>query len=87
MFKHLDIAKMLLEKGASIDIQNIDGWTALIWASRNGNIDIVETLLESGANVSIQDNNGRTFMDHLSEDDKDDVQQVVDRISGTYIKG
>ena len=84
---NLDVVKMLLEKGANIDIQDNNEFTALMMASLNGHLDVVKTLLEKGANIDIQDKNGRPFMDHVSEKDKDEIQQIVDRVSGINIKG
>ena len=39
-------AKFLLENGADVSLTNEYGTTALIFASRRGNIDLVELLLE-----------------------------------------
>ena len=86
-YDNLNIVKMLLEKGASIDIQDNYGYNALIAASIAYRIDIVKMLLERGANFSIQDNNGKTFMCYIDEKYKDEIHQIVDRLSGAYIKG
>ena len=32
-----------------------DGWTPLMWASRNGRTETVNVLLAAGANVDLQD--------------------------------
>jgi serine/threonine-protein phosphatase 6 regulatory ankyrin repeat subunit B len=54
---HIEIAKLLLEKGASLDIQNTNGNTALIRASSYGHTEIVEILIQKGAKLDIQDIN------------------------------
>ena len=46
--------------GADVNVQNADGSTALIWASRDGKTEIVRLLLKAGANVDIQDASGLT---------------------------
>ena len=86
-FGYLDVMKTLLEREVAIDIQSNNGATALLTASCTFNIDTVKVLLERGANVSIQDRYGKTFMDYVREKYKDEVQQIVDRLSGVYIKG
>ncbi len=40
----LDIANALIAAGASVDVQNRDGWTALMWAADSGHLDIVRVL-------------------------------------------
>ena len=56
-----------LEKGASVDIQNKDGFTALILASRNWHREVVGKLLEKGASVDIQDKDGFTALTDAGE--------------------
>jgi ankyrin repeat protein len=51
-YGHIEIVKLLLEKGANINHKNCKNYTALIQASYNGHIEIVKLLLEKGANIS-----------------------------------
>ena len=51
---------MLLDKGATIDLKQLDGATPLFEASQNGHKEVVELLLSSGANYEIADENGIT---------------------------
>lgn len=46
----------------NIDIQNENGITALMFASRNGNIDMVNTLIGYGANLNIQNHRNETAL-------------------------
>ena len=59
---HTDIVKLLLERGAQIDLQNYAGQIALMWASIRGHTDIVKVLLERGAQVDFLDNDGSTAL-------------------------
>lgn len=52
------VAKLLLERGAKIDLVDMDGRSALLHASSEGFYDMVKLLLESGAQVDLQDNDG-----------------------------
>ena len=47
---HLDIAKLLLQKGANVNFVNNLNQTALMKAAEGGNVEVVNLLLEHGAN-------------------------------------
>ena len=49
-----DEAKLLLEKGAQVDLQDSKGWCALMFAVQEGHLEVVKLLLEYGANVDLQ---------------------------------
>lgn len=53
--KHVDISKILIEKGAKINAGDRYGVTPLQYAARDGNIDVVKMLVSSGADVNIKD--------------------------------
>ena len=58
----IDVATVLVEGGASLDIQDNNGITALMSAADEGNLKIVKLLVEAGANVNVQDNKGFTAL-------------------------
>lgn len=43
---HIDLAKILFEKGAELTIANKNGWTPLHRASSNGYLELVKILLD-----------------------------------------
>ncbi|XP_048249888.1 uncharacterized protein LOC124128376 [Haliotis rufescens] len=49
---HIDIVRLLIEKGADVTAAAKDGCTPLHCACKNGHIDIVRLLIEKGADVS-----------------------------------
>ncbi len=51
---HVDVAKLFLEKGAQVDLQNEDGRSSLMVACENGHVDVAQLLLEKGAQVDLQ---------------------------------
>ena len=62
IYGHSQIVELLLEKGASLDIQDNYGRTVLIRAVVQGHSPIVELLLEKGASPDIQDEYGMTAL-------------------------
>ena len=56
---HLDICRLLLDKGAKVEAKNSDGWTPLHYAARNDHIEIVRLLCDRGADVEACSNDGR----------------------------
>lgn len=58
----VDIVKILLRHGVSVNNQDGDGWTALKRAADSGHMDIVSHLLKAGADVNVTDNEGWTAL-------------------------
>jgi uncharacterized protein len=75
----IDICRILLDKGAQLDLQDIDDATALILASINGHTEGVRLLLEKGANPDLKDNEGKTAINYAK---KRDVKTLLT----TYMK-
>ncbi len=48
------VVKLLLEKGAKVNLQREDGWSSLMVACENGHVDVANLLLENGAKVDLQ---------------------------------
>ena len=68
LYKKTDVVKLLLEKDATVNLQDKYGKTALMQASAMGAEDIVTLLLTYGADPNLQDRNGRTaLMEALSK--------------------
>ena len=58
---NVEVAKLLLERGANINHQNSRGMTALHIACYGScNVEIAKLLLESGANKQLSDKNGNS---------------------------
>ena len=57
-----DCAKYLLEAGASPNLKNYNGYTALHWASFTGRTEAVELLLDNGANIESRTADGKTAL-------------------------
>eukprot|EP00964_Phaeocystis_antarctica_P049374 scaffold28640_cov75-Phaeocystis_antarctica.AAC.6 len=56
------MVRMLLQRGAGIDLKKSIGWTALIAAATGGHTMIVQALLDAKADASLQTENGSTAL-------------------------
>ena len=48
---HTEAVRVLVMRGARLDLANCHGWTALMQAARHGHISVVALLLQSKADV------------------------------------
>jgi ankyrin repeat protein len=60
--KSLEIAELLIKKGAELDTKDINGTTALMLASHFELYDIVNLLIDKGVKMNTRDNNGTTAL-------------------------
>ena len=74
---HTEIVKVLLERGAQVDLQNNVGLTALMMASDSGCTEIVKVLLERGAQVDLPDNVGWTALMMASDSGCTDIVKLL----------
>jgi ankyrin repeat protein len=58
------LTRIFVDSGADMNIQDVDGRTALIYACKNNNIEIAKILLSKGANTNIQDCDGKNALMH-----------------------
>lgn len=73
----IEVVKALLDKGAKLDGQGDDGWTALICASWKGHNEIVKLLLDKGATLDWQDMEGFTALMIASQFGHSEVIKVL----------
>ena len=45
-YNNIEIVKMLIDKGANLDLQDVDRWTALTYICINNNIELTSYILE-----------------------------------------
>lgn len=54
------LVKLLISKGANVNLKDDDGWTPIIQAVHNNSLEFVKLLVEAGADVNSQTNEGLT---------------------------
>lgn len=59
---HTEIVKVLIQKGAAVNTQDLDGWTALMKAVYKKHVEIVQALIENGADVNSKNIGGYTTL-------------------------
>ena len=84
-FGNSTLAKMYIDKGASLNATDTDGQTALMQASRFGHDDIVAALLEAGANVNRRDKEGHTALWWARRLGKVDVVEKLLAVDGIVV--
>jgi ankyrin repeat protein len=58
----LDVARMLLDRGALINLQSREGDTALMRATKNGWLNVASILLDHGALINVRNSVGDTAL-------------------------
>ena len=61
---YVNVVEMLLRKGASIDLQNKEGWTAVMCAADRGHVEVVDcdALVRKGENIDLRNKAGKTAL-------------------------
>jgi ankyrin repeat protein len=59
----LKMAKLLLERGASVNVAQHGGWTPLQQAAAHGNVELVQLLLSRNADPAAKADDGRSAID------------------------
>ncbi|XP_077594925.1 kinase D-interacting substrate of 220 kDa B-like isoform X1 [Stigmatopora nigra] len=73
----LDIVQELIRRGANVNLDDVDCWSALISAAREGHVEVVKELLENSAYVEHRDVGGWTALMWASYKGRVEVAQVL----------
>lgn len=66
-FGHKDVVLALLNAGATVDIQDQNQWTGLMWAITNRRKEVARILLDHGASTDARSSAGRTALDFAQQ--------------------
>ncbi len=64
-FGHQEVVSALLDAGASVDKQDRNQWSPLMWATTNRHKAIAKILLDHGADPDVKSNSGGTAFDFV----------------------
>ena len=67
---NINTAKMLIDSGANVNLQDNEGGYAMQYAIKEENYEVVEVLLEKGADVTLCTDNGDSVASILQRDSK-----------------
>lgn len=56
--RYSQVAKMLLDEGASVAVKGVGQWTAIHWASYQANYDLIELLIKKKSSINVAEANG-----------------------------
>lgn len=74
---HLEITRLLLEKGASPNVRERGGYTPLHAAAQNGDVEIVRSLIFGGANVEAVSEKNEKPLDMAQKNGHDEVINLL----------
>ncbi len=73
----IDIAKRLIQLGADVNAQDVQGTTALRFAVLNGNAGLARALIDAGANPNIANKKGDTTLQLARRKRLDDIESML----------
>jgi len=77
---HLSVVRFLVEAGASINLQNYYGWTAMMWAVNHDAVRVVDYLLEKQADLHVLTPVGRSAVEFANTAEiKNKIQSILDK--------
>ncbi|MBQ5473084.1 MAG: ankyrin repeat domain-containing protein, partial [Treponema sp.] len=77
--KNTEITKLLIDKGADVNIINKEGQTMIILSVGADNVEISRMLCEAGADVDIQDQMGMSAYGYASLFKKQALLEVLEK--------
>ena len=72
-----DIVELLIEYKADLDIQDKDGWSALMYASSRGNEDVAKALVDAGARIDLKNIDGKDAVTLASDESYAEIESYI----------
>ncbi|XP_047430313.1 kinase D-interacting substrate of 220 kDa B [Mugil cephalus] len=73
----LEIVQELIRRGANVNLDDVDCWSALISAAKEGHVDVVKELLENSAYIEHRDMGGWTALTWASYKGRVEVTKLL----------
>lgn len=74
---HLDIIKLLIEKGADINMTDKFCESCIFYSAMNGHYEVTEFLIENGANINQEDKKRKTAIHFASKNNHSDIVDLL----------
>ena len=75
---YLDIARLLIDSGANVDVRDHNDYTPLHNAAWNGNLDMVKFLIDAGADINAVNYSGDTVLSCAQDKHRPEVIQFLE---------
>ncbi|XP_059146090.1 putative ankyrin repeat protein RF_0381 [Physella acuta] len=76
-YEYNDIAVILLDEGADVNLANREGKTALHLAAYHGSMKLVKLLIQRGAEINSVDENKQTALHYCAHNGRDDIVDLL----------
>jgi len=87
-YSRTNIATLLIENKASIDIVDNKGWTPLHYACRYSHADTAKLLIQNGADITLSNIVGKTPLDYIEDPKlKKELQQLAQEYQAKKVTG
>ncbi|CAM4693921.1 unnamed protein product [Leuciscus chuanchicus] len=73
----LEIVQELIRRGANVNLDDVDCWSALISAAKEGHVEVVKELLENSAYIEHRDSGGWTALTWASYKNRVEVAKIL----------
>ena len=73
-----DIVSTLIERDASINLQNKVGISALMFSALEGHTTVLRTLLDAGARTDLRDEKRDSVMDYAKRNGRSECVRLLD---------
>jgi ankyrin repeat protein len=75
--QNFNLAELLLQRGADVNAQSVDGKTALIQTARLGSLDLFRLLLTWGADLSIYDEQAKNALMYACSENRETIVRYL----------
>ncbi|KAK6429905.1 hypothetical protein LTR95_013949, partial [Oleoguttula sp. CCFEE 5521] len=82
---HMEAVELLLYKNANAKVTCVDGWTALHFAAKHGDIDIIELLVKANAKIDTKNPDGHTPVEVALNSKQIKAMEALIRLGATPV--
>ena len=76
-YRYVVRVQSLIKQGANVNAKDENGWSALMFASTQGDLELVKFLVENGADINVRNKNGFTAITEATRNKYLEVVQYL----------